>query len=58
MSAIPIMATINPRKKFSFSFPSDFKKMLAKITVKIGEIDTITPTLDAMVRFRAIFSIK
>ena len=58
MSAIPIMATINPRKKFSFNFPSDFKKMLAKITVKIGEIDTITPTLDAMVRFRAIFSIK
>ena len=56
MRQMPAMATRNPRKKLPRSFSSSFRKMCVMIPVKKGAADTMTPTLEAEVQVRAMFS--
>ena len=53
---IPNIAMANPIKNCKRSFSSDFINKCAKIAVKNGATDMITPTLEAMVKVKAMFS--
>ena len=53
---MPPMATANPTRKVARSFPSCPRNHRASSAVKKVETETITPTLEAKVSVRAMFS--